>query len=72
MPDINYKNNLHDDLTELINKFVDGLSEVDFEVLRQHIRHDSYGFKHANSDMRLATNKRIERYQMLRDLKKED
>ena len=62
MPDINYKNNLHDDLTELINNFVDGLSEVDFEVLRQHIRNDSYGFKHANYDMRLATNKRIERY----------
>ena len=61
MPYMNYKNNLNDDLKNLLEKFVNGLSNKDFQVLKAHITKDGYGFKHANYDLRMLTNSRREK-----------
>ena len=61
MPYINYKNNLNDDLKNLLEKFVNGLSNKDFQVLKAHITKDGYGFNHANYDLRMLTNSRREK-----------
>ena len=61
MTSINHKNNLNDDLTDLLEKFVNGLSNKDFQVLKAHITKDGYGFKHANYDLRMLTNSRREK-----------
>ncbi len=61
MPYMNYKNNLNDDLKNLLEKFVNGLSNKDFQVLKAHITKDGYGFNHANYDLRMLTNSRREK-----------
>ena len=61
MPSINYKNNPNDDLKDLLTKFVNGLSNKDFQVLKAHITKDGYGFNHANYDLRMLTNSRREK-----------
>ena len=61
MTSINHKNNLNDDLTDLLAKFVSSLSDKDFQVLKKHITSDTYGFKHANYDLRMLTNSRREK-----------
>ena len=61
MPYINYKKNLNDDLKNLLEKFVNGLSNKDFQVLKAHITKDGYGFNHANYDLRMLTNSRREK-----------
>tara|TARA_E500000331_G_scaffold338601_1_gene367977 strand:- start:367 stop:564 length:198 start_codon:yes stop_codon:yes gene_type:complete len=61
MPYINHKNNPNDDLKDLLEKFVNGLSNKDFQVLKAHITKDGYGFNHANYDLRMLTNSRREK-----------
>ena len=43
MPYINHKNNPNDDLKDLLEKFVNGLSNKDFQVLKAHITKDGQG-----------------------------